>query len=106
MMKRYVLLDKEIVDTSENEFYNISRINKKDNLYKDGFHLGTVNIQSDNLLDLLEIGDMIEWGGDFGLDNNITMLTNDTILEFYKNNPHSAIAIWKRNGDVMRRYEL
>ena len=82
-MKRYVLTkDKEI---------RLS--NKYDDLN------ANVDKSSDNLIDLLEDKDLIECG------NEGNVIQYDAIFDeitTYKN----VVAIWKRNGDVMRRYEI
>ena len=121
-MKRYVMLeDKEIIDTSKEAkdhawgtCHYVTYDNGKELCYTpDGRKyqsLGIIINQSDNLIDLLEVGDIIE--------------TKDGLFEyiFYQNRiyyshpygmvrqfailPRSITAIWKRNGDVMRRCEV
>ena len=54
--------------------------------------------QSDNLLDLLEVGDCVE-----DANEDIEHVKNNEQLIWVKG---FAVAIWKRNGDVMRRYPL
>lgn len=89
-MKRYVLTkDKEIRLSNEYDDLNAN-----------------VDKSSDNLIDLLEVGDMVEIVDEQGLDYiHLTesfpaSKVNELTLDF------EIIAIWKRNGDVMRRYEL
>ena len=86
-MKRYVMTkDKTIYDTTKMPTINFS-------LNAD------IDKTSDNLLDLLEDKDLIELG------NEEYVVQYDTIKKYlhaYKN----IIAIWKRNGDVMRRYSV
>ena len=102
-MKRYVMLeDKEIVDTWVQKYYiNGVEGDVPENLIKK---------QADNLFDLLEIGDCIEV-----VDEDVTYivgLTREVLFKaevghLHKLNEMSVIkAIWKRNGDVMRRYEI
>ena len=108
-MKRYVLLeDKTIVDTRDTEFkYEVidepTLFRSKSNGY--GGVLGKIKLQSDNILDFAEVGDMVEFVDEQGLDYiHLTedfpaSKVNELTLDF------EIIAIWKRNGDVMRRYE-
>jgi len=59
----------------------------------------SVDKESDNLLDLLEDKDLIECG------NEGNVIQYDIIYDeiaTYKN----IVAIWKRQGDIMRRYEV
>lgn len=89
-MKRYVMLeDKEIVDTKDMISYIATDISK----------------QSDNLLDLLEVGDIVE-----RFTGWLAYLSDDFDVSYYKEKmkeyPERFTAIWKRNGDIMRRYEL
>lgn len=86
-MKRYILTkDKIIYDTTKMPTVN--------------FDLDTsVDKESDNLLDLIEDKDLIECG------NEGNVIQYDIIYDettTYKN----IVAIWKRNGDIMRRYEV
>ena len=86
-MKRYVLTkDKTIYDTTKMPTIDFSKN-------------ANVDKSSDNLLDLAEVGDMLEHK-DF--PNEYFSITNEwkvTKLE-------GVTAIWKRNGDVMRRYSV
>ena len=96
-MKRYVMLeDKVIIDISKSDKYKIH----EDTLWHNSMLQGTIIKQSDNLLDLLEVGDCWET-----IDNEIYSIDNERELRhqraFYKTK-----AIWKRNGNVMRRYEV
>ena len=62
----------------------------------------SVDKESDNLIDLLEVGDCVEH-----LVKGKTMIhhmVNINQVEFEKD-LNVCTAIWKRNGDVMRRYE-
>jgi hypothetical protein len=84
-----MLEDKSIVDTTES-----------------GFYPKEVVKSSDNLLDLLEVGDMVEL--DYGVPLYIYNI-NKKFIEVLPNERvffDEPIAIWKRNGDVMRRYEV
>ena len=95
-MKRYVMLeDKEIVDTKDMESYIATDISK----------------ESDNLLDLLEVGDCMELEDDNR--NIIFHLFNQNTFDYAisdefcdEDDEAHIVAIWKRNGDVMRRYEI
>ena len=85
-MKRYVLTkDKEI---------RLS--NKYDDLN------ANVDKSSDNLIDLLEVGDCVEC--DYGLYNETYSVNNERQLNDFKGD-NTVVAIWKHNGDIMRRYE-
>ena len=88
-MKRYVMSKDKIIRLS--------------NEYDD--YDAYIDKTSDNLLDLLEVGDCVE--------------TVDTIEKFtrikgiycFTSGSHligvsRIIAIWKRNGDIMRRYSV
>ena len=101
-MKQYVLLeDKRIIDTSKNGFWRKEVIE-----------------ESDNLIDLLEVGDFIELDNEweilkilrFNKNNEIVCMvrtssnTEEYVLHDYRKK--YIIAIWKRNGDIMRRYEI
>ena len=85
-MKRYMLLgDKSIVDT---------------NKYTQQQLLFTKSIkESDNLLDLLEVGDCIE-----DVNEDIRNIGHYGDIEWAKEN--NIQAIWKRHNDIMRRYEV
>ena len=86
-MKRYVLLEnKEIVDRTKAQEFSV-------------YDREPIKLQSDNLIDLVEDKDLIECG------NEGNVIQYDAIFDeitAYKN----IVAIWKRNGDVMRRYEV
>ena len=89
-MKRYVLLEnKEIVDRSKAQEFSV-------------YDREPIKLQSDNLLDLLEVGDCYELRGGqiYSVDNDFELFQ----VSFHTEAPTTAI--WKRNGDVMRRYEL
>ena len=93
-MKRYVMLDdKEIIGTKDMQHYIATNIIK----------------QSDNIIDLLEVGDMSE-KIDMAGDTIIEEIRNQDDLvfdkDFYNQSPDLFTAIWKRNGDIMRRYEV
>ena len=96
-MKRYVMLeDKKIVDTKGDNNWKIY----EDTLWHNSMLQGTIIKQSDNLIDLLEIGDCVEDSeGDIFSANN---LFEKEMMKRWDNNK----AIWKRNGDIMRRYEV
>lgn len=94
-MKRYVLTKDKTIRLST----------PQDKLNAD------IDKTSDNLIDLAEVGDCVEW-----LYDNVTEMfhipTQDvlenTFRDYYKymtkEEQQSITAIWKRNGDVMRRY--
>ena len=90
-MKRYVLTkDKTIYDTAKMptiDFSNHADIDKS----------------SDNIIDLAEVGDCVECN--YGLYNETYSINNDTQLNAFKGD-NTVVAIWKRDGDVMRRYEV
>ena len=95
-MKRYVLTKDKIIRLS--------------NEYDD--YDAYIDKTSDDLLDLLEVGDCVEV-----LDDDVTEMfcisTQDilenTFRDYYeymtKEEKECITAIWKRNGDIMRRYE-
>ena len=105
-MKRYVLLEDkrifngaEIVDAGN---YNGKRVIHSDDK---GYFLGYMEKESDNLIDLLEVGDMVEYiNNENGLVKYEIAMDNNVLLYFKKYTV--VIAIWKRNGDVMRRYSV
>ena len=109
-MKRYVMLeDKEIVDTRNNPIYHIA----EDTLWHNSMLQGTIIKQSDNLLDLLEVGDCVEFENKkkeafiYHIpDKEAFNLVIDDISNSTKEDNAYVVAIWKRNGDVMRRYEV
>lgn len=113
-MKRYVLLEDkrifngaEIVDAGN---YNGKRVIHSDDK---GYFLGYMEKETDNLIDLLEVGDCVELYN----KNDETFIYHMSDKEAY-NNAMTDIndlteedniyvkAIWKRNGDIMRRYEV
>ena len=99
-MKRYVLLeDKTIVDTNKSDKYKIA----ENTLWHNSMLQGTILNQSDNLIDLAEVGDCVECN--YGLYNETYSINNDTQLNAFKGD-NTVVAIWKRDGDVMRRYEV
>ena len=98
-MKRYVLLeDKTIIDTKDRPLFHIA----EKTLWHNSMVQGTILNQSDNLIDLAEVGDMVEIVDEQGLDY-IHLTEKWTVSEIRED--FEIIAIWKRNGDVMRRYE-
>jgi len=98
-MKRYVMLEgKNVVDTKDRLF----RI-EENTLWRNSMLQGAILKQSDNLLDLLEVSDCVECN--YGLYNETYSINNDTQLNDFKGD-NTVVAIWKRNGDVMRRYEV
>ena len=78
---------------------------------------GIILNQSDNLIDLLEVGDCVELDNEweilkvlrFNKDNEIVCMVRTSSgteeYRFYEYRKDYIKAIWKRNGDVMRRYE-
>ena len=84
-MKRYVLLENhEIVDTSK---------------YKGGIRSYLIKKETDNLLDLAEVGDCVEFKDDI-------VYLSEGILNGYKWLDIEKVgitALWIRNGDIMRR---
>ena len=61
---------------------------------------------SDNLIDLLEVGDMVEIINE-DKNTEIYHLTKTTLDNFdYLFEGTTIVALWKRNGDIMRRYEV
>lgn len=104
-MKRYVLLEDkrifngaEIVDAGN---YNGKRVIHSDDK---GYFLGYMEKESDNLIDLLEVGDCYETKDAeiYSIDNTYQLTEQKA---FYSYNVNLINAIWKRNGDIMRRYE-
>ena len=86
-MKRYVMTkDKTIYDRTKMPTIDFSKN-------------ANVDKSSDNLLDLVEDKDLIELGN----EGNVIQydIVYDEITS-YKN----IVAIWKRQGDIMRRYEV
>ena len=105
-MKRYVLLENNTITKVNKDDYKIF----VNTLIFGDTQLGKIKLQSDNLLDLLEAGDMVEIKDereDIDFDY-IPMITEFDIKQGKAmKSPFSfAVAIWKRSGDVMRRYEL
>ena len=89
-MKRYVMLeDKTIIDRQDTIYQNVNEI--------------LMVKQSDNLIDLAEVGDCVECS--YGLYNETYSINNDTQLNAFKGD-NTVVAIWKRNGDIMRRYSV
>ena len=99
-MKRYVLLENNTITKVNKDDYKIF----VNTLIFGDTQLGKIKLQSDNLLDLLEVGGMVEIDNE-GIDYiHITKdypasKVNELTLDF------EIIAIWKRQGDIMRRYE-
>jgi len=110
-MKRYVLLEElgKIFDLT----------NEKESKSFDSLKNGSKFTfkYSDNLLDLLEVGDMVELDNEwellkvlrFNKDSEIVCMvrtsSNTEEYRFCDYRSKRITAIWKRNGDIMRRYE-
>ena len=97
-MKRYVLLeDKTIIDTKDRPLFHI----EENTLWHNSMFQGAILNQSDNLIDLAEVGDCYEIKGGqlYSVDDNFELCQIPFYIEVF------ITAIWKRNGDVMRRYE-
>ena len=88
-MKRYVLLeDKTIIDRNKAQEFSV-------------YDREPIKLQSDNLIDLAEVGDCVEFKDDI-------VYLSEGILNGYKwlgIEKVGIVALWKRNGDIMRRYE-
>lgn len=98
-VKRFVLLeDKTVVGTKDSRLFHIA----ENILCNNNRPQGSILKQSDNLIDLAEIGDMVEIVDEQGLDY-IHLTEKWTVSEIRED--FVIIAIWKRNGDIMRRYE-
>ena len=83
-MKRYVMTKDKIIRLAT----------PQDNLN------AAIDKTSDNLIDLLEVGDCVEM-----VDKEIYSIVDKAdLLAFAKDT--KVVAIWKRNGDIMRRYEI
>ena len=104
-MKRYVMLeDKTIVDTKERNLTQAGIRIMPDKTQQEYIDNKKVIRHTDNLLDLLEVGDIVE----LEPPHEYFIIKN----EFYKksaidrqfNIEFNIVAIWKRNGDIMRRY--
>jgi len=101
-MKRYVLTKDKIIRLS--------------NEYDD--YDAYIDKTSDNILDLLEVGDCVELDNEweilkvlrFNKDNEmVCMVRTSSSTEEYRFYEYRKVyikAIWKRNGDIMRRYEV
>ena len=120
-LKRYVLFDNNfITDTTKLEdddfLMGIIKRNHKgdiDNIVR------TIKKESDSLLDLVEVGDLIECEyhkestrGDKWIEKpiyNVISISNDYfhLPVFSLEKDHEFIvAIWKRKGDKFQRYEI
>ena len=98
-MKRYVLLEHgNIVDTKDRPLFHI----EENTLWHNSMLQGAILNQSDNLIDLAEVGDCVEH--DVNGETVIVYMRDKGMIEFEKD-INGCTAIWKRNGDVMRRYE-
>ena len=107
-MKRYVLLEHgNIVDTKDRPLFHI----EENTLWHNSMLQGAILNQSDNLIDLAEVGDMVEDEeisqviNIFKTDNGYKIIITNTKTFETKLGCPTIKAIWKRNGDVMRRYE-
>lgn len=119
-LKRYVMLDKkEIIDTSKEIFY----FRGENQLYRDRpnapqvtVRIGTAIKTSDNILDLVEEGDLVELSGGKERKNDIHMIINaingnmitwDNLWIYKERDKDIISAIYKRqpNGDY-KRYEV
>lgn len=104
-MKRYVLLE------------NGAIVDRNKHIYQLADEILMVK-QSDNLLDLVEAGDLIEMDNEWemlkvlGFDNKgniVCDVRTSSSIETYVFKEYRkkfVLAIWKRNGDIMRRYEV
>ena len=113
-----MLEDKEIVDTNKDEWvdtYESGWYEKIDEEYLEwhGYDSSISKIiitkQSDNLLDLLEVGDMaekIDMAGNTIIEEVRYKYDLEFDKEFYAQSPNLFKAIWKRHNDTMRRYAL
>ena len=95
-MKRYVLLeDKTIIKVNKDDYeIFVNTISFGDT------QLGQIKLQSDNLLDLAEVGDYYE-----DLAEVLHYIDMQVLGQFHDYIALGIIALWKRNGDIMRRYE-
>lgn len=87
-MKRYVL-------TKDDKTIRLSTPDDERN--------ANVDKNSDNLIDLAEAGDMVEIIDEQGLDY-VHLTEKWTVSEIMED--FEIIALWKRNGDIMRRYRV
>ena len=100
-MKRYVLLEHgNIVDTKDRPLFHI----EKNTLWHNSMLQGAILNQSDNIIDLAEVGDCVE------TVDTIEKVTRIKGIYCFTSGSHligvsRITALWKRNGDVMRRYE-
>jgi len=117
-LKKYVLLsDNIIVDVSKENYYLTQKglIRYRENAVMQKTLMGTVKSTSDNILDLVEVGDLVGyrfWGDSFlGEDcERIDKMHDEQNIENeikHNGNGFVIIAIYKRqsNGDY-KRYEV
>lgn len=118
-LKKYVLLsDNIIVDVSKENYYLTQKglIRYRENAVMQKTLMGTVKSTSDNILDLVEVGDLVELNGGDGNDNDVHMIVNvidgdmitlDKLWVYKERDKDAIVAIYKRqtNGDY-KRYEL
>jgi hypothetical protein len=108
-MKRYVLLDNGIIydrnKLSKDRDWLILRILERIDKGETNNLVRQIKLQSDNLIDLLEVGDCYETKDAeiYSIDNTYELTEQKA---FYSYNVNLINAIWKRNGDIMRRYEV
>lgn len=106
-LKRYVLLSNNtILDTNGTEYY----LYEQNKLCGGGGGvIGTIKRSSDNILDLVDVGDMLLRNDDFCYHIIVTDISEDTFYgeheSIWRGNKISHL--WKRraNGDY-KRYEV
>ena len=102
-MKRYVLLeDKSIYDTKETNMVQAGIRIMPDKSKKEYINGKKVLKYADNILDLVEVGDMVEIE-----DVGICFINRSDKKDFYRNMVSVKVeALWKRQGDTFKRYEV
>ncbi len=105
-MKRYVLLEgNKLIDTTETKGCKIGSdyaFYERDVMLWDQWRCrGRIEKMSDNLIDLIEVGDMVETDSDMILVKGMTQFKH-----IFRENYDLIKAIWKRQGDTFKRYEV
>jgi len=109
-LKRYVLLNNNVIYDMKND-YDVKKYNMVKNASALHYQFKTT---SDNILDLAEVGDCVEsaFGGIGAVMEFLEQEGKSKRYRKYGSNDFCYlenpcnIALWKRNGNTMTRYEV
>ena len=123
-LKRYVRLSCYkgivIVDNKDNKYFIHKDINRHFNLYGDrtktSLHESKIIDTKDTILELAEVGDMVELDGGNECDNDLHIIINaldgdlityDNLFIYNKRDKEIVKALWvKQDNETFKRYEV